>query len=137
MNRGCHHCNLEDSQLSEVRTRTPHMLLYFLVNVLQRLVDEFWQSSAASEPYVTMCAATMSKCPPSIIGLLVYLRSPDLSPTTVRAFPLTSTDRIFWSELARAETQFEAPPSASASTSQQQQTTKLSLKLFGRGSRTM
>ena len=93
------------------------MLLYFLVNVLQRLVDEFWQSSASSEPYVTMCLATMSKCPPSIIGLLVYLRSPYLSPTTVRAFPPTSKDRIFWSELARAATQFEASASASASMS--------------------
>ena len=106
--------NLDDSQLSEVRIRTPHMLLYFLVNVLQRLVDEFWQSRASSEPYVTMCVATMSKCPPSIIGLLVYLRSPYLSPTTVRAFPPTSKDRIFWSELARAATQFEASTSASA-----------------------
>ena len=76
MNRGGYHCNLKDSQLSEVRIRTPHMLLYFLVNVLQRLADEFWQSSAASEHYVTMCVATVSKCPPSIIGLLVYLRSP-------------------------------------------------------------
>ena len=80
------------------------MLLYFLENVLQRLVDEFWQSSASSKPYVTMCVATMSKCPPSIIGLLVYLRSPYLSPATVRAIPPTSKDRIFWSELARAAT---------------------------------
>ena len=117
MNRGCHHCNLQDSPLSEVRTRTPHMLLYFVVNVLKRLVDEFWESSESSEPYVAMCVATMSKCPPSIIGLLVYLRSPYLSPTTVRAFPPTSKDRIVWSELARAATQFEASPSASASVS--------------------
>ena len=117
MNRGCIHCRLEDSPLYADMNRTPHMLLYFLVNVLQRLVDEFLQSSAYSEPYVTMCVATMSKCPPSIIGLLVYLRSPYLSPTTVRAFPPTSKDRIFWSELARAATQFEASPSASASVS--------------------
>ena len=117
MNRGCHHCNLEDSPLSEVRTRTPHKLLYFLLNVLQRFVDQFWQSSAASEPYVTMCVAAMSKCPPSIIGLLVYLGSPCLSPATVTAIPPTSTDPIFSSELARAATQFEASASASASVS--------------------
>ena len=117
MNRGCHHCNLEAAPLSEVRIRTPHMLLYFLVNVLQRLVDEFLQSSAYSEPYVTMCVATMSKRPPSIIGLLVYLRSPYLFPITVRALSPTSKDRIFWNELARAAIQFEASPSASASVS--------------------
>ena len=61
MNRGCIHCNLEDSLLYADMKRTPHMLLYFLLNVLQRLVDEFWQSSAASEPYVMMCVAAMSK----------------------------------------------------------------------------
>ena len=104
MNRGCIHCNLEDSPLYADMNRTPHMLLYFLLNVLQRLVEEFWQSSAASDTYVTTCVAIMGKCPPSIIGLLVYLRSPYLSPATVRAFPPTSKDRIFWSELARAAT---------------------------------
>ena len=41
MNRGCIHCKFEDSQLYKDMNRTPHMLLYFLVNVLQRLVDEF------------------------------------------------------------------------------------------------
>ena len=64
-----------------------------------------------------MCVATMTKCPPSIIGLLVYLKSPYLSPATVRALPHTSKDRIFWSELARAAAQFKASPSASASVS--------------------
>ena len=117
MNRGCIQCRFEDSPLYADMKRTPHMLLYFLVNVLQRLVDEFWQSSASSEPYVTMCVATMSKCPPSIIGLLVYLRSPYLSPATVSAFPPTSKDWIFWSELARAAARSEASASASASTS--------------------
>ena len=106
MNRGCIHCRLEDSPLYADMNRTPHMLLYFLVNVLQRLVDEFWQSSASREPYVTMCVATMSKCPPSIIGLLVYLRSPCLSPATVIAIPPTSKDQFFSSELGRAATQF-------------------------------
>ena len=46
MNRGYLHCKFEDSPLYADMNRTPHMLLYFLVNVLQRLVDEFWQSSA-------------------------------------------------------------------------------------------
>ena len=41
MNRGCIHCNLEDSPLYADMKRTPHMLLYFLLNVLQRLVDTF------------------------------------------------------------------------------------------------
>ena len=73
MNRGWYHCNFDDSQSSEARTRSPHNLLYFLLNVLQRLVDEFWKTMESSETYVEMCVATMNKCPPSIIGRLVYL----------------------------------------------------------------
>ena len=117
MNRGCIQCRLEHSPLFEDRNRTPHMLLYFLVNVLQRLVDTFWQTSAASDPYVRMCVTTMGKCPPCIIGLLLYLKSPYLSPASVSALPPTSKDRIFWSELARtvARVQASAPASASMS----------------------
>ena len=51
------------------------MLLYFLVNVLSRHVDAFWQSSESKERYVTSCVAAMGKCPPSIFGLLVYLEA--------------------------------------------------------------
>ena len=116
-NGGCIQCNVQDSVLCAHMKRTPHMLLYFLLNVLQRLVDTFWQSSAASEPYVTMCVATMGKCPPCIIGLLVYLKSPSLSPATVSAFPPTSKDRIFWSELGRSVARVQASASASASMS--------------------
>ena len=117
MNRGCIQCMLEHAPLFEDRNRTPHMLLYFLVNVLQRLVDEFWQSSASKETYVTMCVAAMGKCPPSIIGLFVYLRSPYLFPATVSAIPPTSKDPSSSSELARASTQCEASAPASASAS--------------------
>ena len=69
-----------------------------------------------------MCVATMNKCPPSIIGLLVYLRSPCLSPATVRAIPPTSKDPMFSSELARAATQVEAPVARGVSSSQKQRT---------------
>ena len=117
MNGGCFHCNLQDSPLYADMKCTPHMLLYFLLNVLQRLVDTFWQSSAASEPYVTMCVATMGKCPPCIIGLLLYLKSPYLSPATVSALSPTSKDRSFWSELARAVARLQASAPASASMS--------------------
>ena len=81
MNRRWYRCNLDDSQLSEARTRSPHNLLYFLLNVLRRLVDDFWKTMESSETYVKMCVATMNKCPPSIIGLLVYLKAPSLPPT--------------------------------------------------------
>ena len=117
MNGGCFHCNLQDSPLYADMKRTPHMLLYFLLNVLQRLVAEYWVSSAASEPYVRMCVATMSKGPPSIIALLVYLKSPSLSPPPVSAIPPTSKDRSFWSELARAVARLQASAPASASMS--------------------
>ena len=40
MNRGTIPCKFEDSRLYEAMKRTPHMLLCFLLKVLQRLVVE-------------------------------------------------------------------------------------------------
>ena len=51
------------------------------------------------------------------MGLLVYLRSPYVSPVTVSAIPPTSKDPSSSSELARASTQCEASAAASASAS--------------------
>ena len=73
MNGGCIQCSVRESVLREQRKSTPHTLLLFLLNVLQCLVDTFWQTSAGSDPYVRMCVTAMGKCPPVIIGLLVYL----------------------------------------------------------------
>ena len=117
MNRGTIPCKLEDSPLYEDMKRTPHMLLYFLLNVLQRLVAEYWVSSAASEAYVAKCVVSMKKCPPSIIALLVYLKSPSLSLPPVNAIPPTSKEQSSSSEVARASTQWEASAPASASAS--------------------
>ena len=117
MNGGCIQCSVRESVLREQWKSTPHTLLLFLLNVLQCLVDTFWQTSAGSDPYVRMCVTTMGKCPPCIIGLLVYLTRPTLSPVTASAFPPTSKDRIFWSELGRSEARLRASASASASMS--------------------
>ena len=45
-----------------------------------------------------------------------------MTQATLRAIPLTSTDRISWSELARAATQVEAPVARGVSSSQTQRT---------------
>ena len=82
MKVGCMHCRFEDSALQANRNRTPAELLYLLLNVLQRLVDEFWQSSASRELYNTMCVAAICKCPPcvtSVLGIRIlhtWLRRP-------------------------------------------------------------
>ena len=110
-------CKLEDSPLYEAMQRTPHMVLCFLLNVLQRLLAEYWVSSAASEAYVAKCVVSMKKCPPSIIALLVYLKSPSLSLPPVNAIPLTSKEQSSSSGVARASTQWEASAPASASAS--------------------
>ena len=62
MHKRCIQCRLQDSPLYADMKRTPHMLLYFLLNVLQRLVQEFWGSMESSETSAKMCVATMSKC---------------------------------------------------------------------------
>ena len=95
-------------------------LMYYLLNVLQRLVTNFWQRTAAHHYYVKLCVKTNVKCPPSIIALLLLMRAPHGSAATVLPLPATSKDRIFWSEVSRAEAQGDtlqsAPASASAAT---------------------
>ena len=87
---GTNPCTLEDSPLYEAMQCTPHMVLCFLLNAVQRLVAEYWVSSAASEAYVAKCVVSIKKCPPSIVALLVYLKSPSLTLPPVNAIPLRS-----------------------------------------------
>ena len=110
-------CTLEDSPLYEAMQCTPHMVLCFLLNAVQRLVAEYWVSSAASEAYVAKCVVSMKKCPPFIIALLEYLKSPSLTLPPVNAIPRTSKEQSSTSGVARASTQWEASAPASASAS--------------------
>ena len=80
MTFGWYRCQLEDSPLSEARRLTPHALLYFLVVLLHRLLEQYWESIASRDAYVQHCLGTMQKCPDAIIGLLLYVQSPHLSP---------------------------------------------------------
>ena len=68
-------CQLEDSPLSAARRLTPHALLYFLLLLLQRLLEQYWERTASRDAYVQRCLGTMQKCPQAIIGLLVYLHA--------------------------------------------------------------
>ena len=89
LHRGLCQMTLQDSPLSEARKRTPHSLLYFQMLLLQRLVDQYWKTTASGDKYVQHCVTTMHKCPPAIIGLLVYLEAPRLSPSIGPSFPAT------------------------------------------------
>ena len=80
MTFGWYRCQLEDSPLSEARRLTPHALLYFLVVLLQRLLQQYWERTASRDVYVQHCLGTMQQCPQAIICLLLYLQSPHLSP---------------------------------------------------------
>ena len=99
MHGGLYHCTLQDSPLSEARKRTPHSLLYFLMLLLQRLVDQYWKTTASGDEYVQHCVTTMHKCPPAVIGLLVYLHAPRLSPSIALSFPATKSNGLLTARL--------------------------------------
>ena len=61
--------DLATSPLSVVRRTCPHSFLYFLMQVLQRMLHQFW-STAQREDYVKMCASVNGRCSPSIIAVL-------------------------------------------------------------------
>ena len=96
LHRGLCQMTLQDSPLSEARKRTPHSLLYFQMLLLQRLVDQYWKTTASGDKYVQHCVTTMQKCPRAIIGLLVYLEAPRLSPSIGPSFPVTKQNNGFF-----------------------------------------
>ena len=102
MTFGWYRCHLEDSPLSAARRLTPHSLLYFLLLLMQRLVEHYLETTASADAYVQHCVATMHKCPPAIIGLLVYLHAPRLSPSIAVSFPPARKQRMFDSGSGRA-----------------------------------
>ena len=58
-----------NSPLSLARRAFPHTVLYFLIQVLQRMLHQFWDT-AQQDPYVLKCGAANGRCPPSIIAIL-------------------------------------------------------------------
>ena len=102
-------CGLANSPVSVARRAFPHSMLYFLIEVLQRQVHQFW-ATAHLDSYVQQCGRVNGRCPPSIIALLFYLECRDLSPNMSVAIPDTKKQRIHDSEAARAAAR--AAPSA-------------------------
>jgi hypothetical protein len=70
--------NSTDSPLRDAREDYPYELFLFLLNLLQGMVIEFLKAAATTEEYVKFCETTMKKCPPSIIGLMIYFQTPNL-----------------------------------------------------------
>ena len=68
-----------NSQLNVTRRALPHTLLYFLIQVLQRMLDQFWDT-AEQNAYVMRCARAHGRCPPSIIAALFYYECKALNP---------------------------------------------------------
>ena len=57
------------SIVTVARRAAPRSMLYFLIQVLQRLLHQFWPT-ALSDSYVKQCRIANGRCPPSIIALL-------------------------------------------------------------------
>ena len=66
---------------------------------------------------ITSAEAQVNKCHRAVIGLLVYLRGPKLSPSIGPCCPATKKQRIYDSEGGRASSNSETAASAAASAS--------------------
>ena len=62
---------IANSTVGLARCVAPHGMMYFLIQVLQRLLHQFW-ATAQKDWYVQECRIANGRCPPSIIGLLFY-----------------------------------------------------------------
>ena len=104
---------IANSLVTVARRAAPHSMLYFLIQVLQRLLHQFWPT-AHLDSYVQQCRIANGRCPPSIIALLFYYDCRDLSPCMRVAIPATDKQRLYDSEAARAVAR--AAQSASSAT---------------------
>ena len=92
---------IANSTVTLFRRAAPHSMLYFLIQVLHRMLHQFWPT-ALSDSYVKQCRISNGRCPPSIIALLFYFECRDLSPCMRVAIPATNKQRLYDSETARA-----------------------------------
>ena len=92
---------IANSTVTLFRRAAPHSMLYFLIQVLHRMLHQFWPT-ALSDDYVKQCRISNGRCPPSIIALLFYFECRDLSPYMRVAIPATNKQRLYDSETARA-----------------------------------
>ena len=94
-------CPIAQSPLVIDRRKFPHSVLFFLIQVLQRLLHQFWPT-AHLDSYVKRCGMANGRCPPSIIALLFYYECPCMCPSMSVAMPGSNKQRIHDSETARA-----------------------------------
>ena len=74
MNKGRICWTRADSELRDHMQQRPVTLMYFLLKVLERLTDDFWQRYAGQNASVIFCVQRMTKCPPSVIALLLLMK---------------------------------------------------------------
>ena len=109
--------SIVNSPSNVLRSSCPHSLLYFLIQVLQRLLHQFWPT-AHLDPYVKLCRKANGRCPPSIIALLFYYECCELSPSRSVALPAAIKRRVYDSETVTAAAraaQSAGSPTASSS----------------------
>ena len=86
-------CGMITSPLSVARRAAPHTLLFFLIQALQRMLHQFWDT-AQQDPYVLKCGAANGRCPPSIIAVLFYYECKDVNPCVSGQTPGTKKQRL-------------------------------------------
>ena len=82
-----------NSPLNVTRRALPHTLLYFLIQVLQRMLHQFWDT-AQQNAYVLRCERANGRCPPSIIAVLFYYECKDVNPCMSGQTPGTKKQRL-------------------------------------------
>ena len=100
-------CTLSDYSIT--RCALPQTLLYFLIQVLQRMLHQFWDT-AQQNAYVLRCGRANGRCPTSIIAVLFYYECKELSPCMSGKTPRTKKQRLEAGSEAVASSGDAAPP---------------------------
>ena len=98
---------LEIIAFAKCKIREALYIVFFLLNVLQHLLTDFWkQATYSNDPqdYLQKCGEQMGKCPPAIIGLLAWSRAPSYVVSfRTTMFEPTRKSQIATSEFDRAQ----------------------------------
>ena len=95
--------NWWNSSLWRHRRDRPKTLLFFLLNVLQKMVNAWWKTAVVQVPYLKKQTCNKLDIPPAVIAVFGVVINPTISASLSEAnVPATNKTQVYASEVARS-----------------------------------
>lgn len=92
-----------NSSLWRHRRDRPKTLLFFLMNVLQNMVNAWWKTAVVQVPYLKEQTCNKLDIPPAVVAVFGVVMNPTISASLSAAnVPATNKTQVYASEVARS-----------------------------------